>query len=95
MQVSLFLCMSHTSIRNFYESSSPLPHLVACMIHRLQERDEQVALEIVNALTDLFKTVTQYLSSSQESNLETSIYECILSDWKGQVIIVLHCTIFY
>ncbi|EME30694.1 hypothetical protein Gasu_19400 isoform 2 [Galdieria sulphuraria] len=67
--------------RNFHKLSFPLAQLADCMIQRLQERDEQVMLELLNGLTDLFKTIIPCLPSSEELNLESSIYH--------QVILVL------
>jgi len=68
--------------RNFYKPSFPLPLLVSCMIQRIQERDEQVLLEILSGLMDLLKNISAY--ADEEKNAESSIYAKVLSVWKDK-----------
>lgn len=73
--------------RNFYKPSFPLPLLVSCMIQRIQERDEQVLLEILSGLMDLLKNISAY--ADEEKNTESSIYAKVLSVWKDKVSCVI------
>ncbi|GJQ11750.1 hypothetical protein GpartN1_g3541.t1 [Galdieria partita] len=78
--------------RNFYKASFPLLQLVESMISRLQERDEQIMMEILNGLIDLLKTTTPLLASTEEVHLETSIYEkaiSVLKEKSGFIILKL------